>query len=183
MLSLVIQHQPDRTLPNLGRKLVRCLACHGSTFSRVGASDKPGAVQTAPRSANLISSTEYRRSRLAANLKEQRDIALADAEGREYTVTRKRWEVTDTGEKKRVDAQKRLKRWWTVDTDGKLVLTVRWDSKPLELQGDKTAIAVGDKSKLVGVLEKLVQAVHSGELDAAIAKAHTARVSKRKAAG
>ena len=44
MLSLVIQHQPDRTLPHLGRKLVRCLACHGSTFSRVGASDKPGAV-------------------------------------------------------------------------------------------------------------------------------------------
>jgi hypothetical protein len=42
----VIQHQPDRTLPHLGRKLVRCLACHGSTFSRVGASDKPGAVHS-----------------------------------------------------------------------------------------------------------------------------------------
>jgi hypothetical protein len=45
MLVLVINHQPHRTRTDLRRKLVRCLACHRSTFSRVGASDKPGAVQ------------------------------------------------------------------------------------------------------------------------------------------
>ena len=39
---------PDvlRARPDLGRKLVRRLACHGSTFSGVGASGKPGAVHS-----------------------------------------------------------------------------------------------------------------------------------------
>src|SRR5437899_8302089 len=45
MLMLVIQHHPHRPATDLWRKLVRCLARHGSTFSGVGASDKPGAVQ------------------------------------------------------------------------------------------------------------------------------------------
>ncbi|MEP9403715.1 hypothetical protein, partial [Sphingomonas sp. VNH70] len=40
----VIQHHPYRSLADLGRKLVRRLAHTGSTFSGVGASDKPGAV-------------------------------------------------------------------------------------------------------------------------------------------
>ncbi|MCK8458529.1 hypothetical protein, partial [Sphingomonas faeni] len=43
---LVIENHPYRPLADFGRKLVRRLARHGSTFSGVGASDKPGAVQT-----------------------------------------------------------------------------------------------------------------------------------------
>jgi len=42
----MIQNHPHRTGSHLRRELVRCLACHGSTFSRVGASGKPGAVQS-----------------------------------------------------------------------------------------------------------------------------------------
>ncbi|MGN6095643.1 MAG: hypothetical protein ACTHP8_05340, partial [Bosea sp. (in: a-proteobacteria)] len=45
MRALVIQHHPHRAGPHLRRKLVCRLARHGSTFSGVGASDKPGAVQ------------------------------------------------------------------------------------------------------------------------------------------
>src|SRR4051812_47801445 len=44
MLMFVIQHQPHRAGTDLGRELVACLLAHGSTFSRVGASGKPGAV-------------------------------------------------------------------------------------------------------------------------------------------
>ena len=83
---------------------------------------------TAPKAANLISPVEYRRNKLVANLLGQREIALADAEGRELKITRKCWELTDTGEKKRVEKVKRLKRWWATDADGKVVLTVRWGS-------------------------------------------------------
>jgi len=43
----VIQYHPHRTGANLRRKLVRCLAHKDSIYSRVGASDNPGAVQTA----------------------------------------------------------------------------------------------------------------------------------------
>jgi len=45
MLVFVIEDQPDRAAADLRRELVRCLARHGSTFSGVGASDNPGAVQ------------------------------------------------------------------------------------------------------------------------------------------
>ena len=42
---LMVENHPDRTLPNLGRKLLRCLlAVHSPILSRVGASGKPGAV-------------------------------------------------------------------------------------------------------------------------------------------
>jgi hypothetical protein len=134
---------------------------------------------SAPRSANLITPTEYRRNKLVANLLEQRDIALADSEGRQHTVIRKRWEVSETGEKKRVEVQKRLKRWWTIDTEGKVLLVVRWGSRLLELNGDKTAIAVADIAKLAATLEKLVAAVRAGELDAAIDKVNLARARSR----
>jgi hypothetical protein len=44
MLALVIQNHPNRADSDLGRKLVAALLRHGSTFSGVGASGKPGAV-------------------------------------------------------------------------------------------------------------------------------------------
>jgi hypothetical protein len=42
----VIPHHSHRAFPHLGRKFVGRFACHRSTFSRVGASDKPGAVHS-----------------------------------------------------------------------------------------------------------------------------------------
>lgn len=54
---LVIQNQPDRPLANFGGKLVRRLARHGSSFSEVEPSGKPGAVQSPPRAIE-----PYRRS-------------------------------------------------------------------------------------------------------------------------
>ena len=136
---------------------------------------------TAPRAANLVSTVEYRRNKLVANLMEQRDIAQADVEGRELTITRKRWELTETGEKKRVEVAKRLRRWWSADAEGKVVLVVRWGSKLLELQGDKAAVVVGDAAKLVPTLDKLVQAARAGELDAAIDTANKGRTIRQKA--
>src|SRR6202166_389548 len=45
MLAFVIQNHSHRAGADLGRELVGRLACHGSTFSGVGASDQPRAVQ------------------------------------------------------------------------------------------------------------------------------------------
>ena len=44
MLAFVIQNHSHRAGADLGRELIGRLACHGSTFSGVGASDQPGAV-------------------------------------------------------------------------------------------------------------------------------------------
>ena len=137
---------------------------------------------TAPRAANLISPQEYRRAKLVAHLQEQKDIAMADAEGREHTVMRRRWELTETGEKKRVEVSKRLKRWWMTDADGKVLLTLRWGSQLLALQGDKTAIVVGDFGKLVAILDKLTYAAQAGELDATMERANKVRIAARGSA-
>jgi hypothetical protein len=42
MVAFVILNHPHRTGPDFRREFVRRLACHGSTFSRVGASGNPG---------------------------------------------------------------------------------------------------------------------------------------------
>ena len=44
VIPLVVENHPYRAFANFRRKLVRRLAHTGSTFSGVGASDKPGAV-------------------------------------------------------------------------------------------------------------------------------------------
>ena len=50
MILLVLENQPNRARAHFGRKPVRCLACHRSTFSRLGASGKFGAVHKAKAS-------------------------------------------------------------------------------------------------------------------------------------
>ncbi|MDD1453000.1 DoxX family protein [Sphingomonas sp. H160509] len=47
-IPLVIEIRPHRSLADFGRKLVRCLARHGSTFSGVGAYNKPGRFTAVP---------------------------------------------------------------------------------------------------------------------------------------
>src|ERR1700686_1131779 len=66
MLAFVIQNHSHRAGADLGRELVGRLAYHGSTFSGVGASDQPGAVQftSSRRSSALPSMTEASAFRL-----------------------------------------------------------------------------------------------------------------------
>src|SRR6202042_3154610 len=52
MILLVLETQPNRKRAHFRRKSVRCLACHRSTFSRLGASGKPGAVHGALQGAS-----------------------------------------------------------------------------------------------------------------------------------
>lgn len=137
----------------------------------------------APRAATQLSMEEVRRNKLIAHLQEQRAIAEAEAAGQQHVVMRRRWQLSPTGEKTRVEVEKRLKRWWSTQADGQLVLVVRWGSRVIEWERGKAAIVVGDRSKLVSVLDKLIAATQAGELDAHIATANKDRVApKRKAA-
>ena len=132
----------------------------------------------APRAATLLSPEEVRRNKLIAHLQEQRAIAQAETAGEQHVVMRRRWQLTPTGEKLRVEVQKRLKRWWTTQADGQLLLTVRWGSRVIEWERGKAAIVVGERGKLVGVLDKLIAAAQAGELDEHIAVANKARATK-----
>jgi hypothetical protein len=120
-----------------------------------------------------------RRAKLVAQLEQQ--LELAKDEG--YVVPRQKWVKGEDGTKQLVDAPKRVKRWWRIDGSGNCYLILRYGNKLIAPTADKGAIAVGEKAKLVTVLEAVITAVKAGELDTAIDTAKgVARGVKRKTA-
>ncbi len=112
---------------------------------------------------------QQRRNKLAKRLWEQIELAKAQQAGTSFAPTRFRSVVqNDTGLRKQVEVPKRVKAWWFVADNGKLVLSVRYGTKVLELAKGKWAVEVGSDKDLVGVLEVVKAAVLAGELDGQI---------------
>lgn len=119
---------------------------------------------TVPRNAGFTPE-QHRRAKLAAHLREQFEIAKAQLEGRIHVVKKRRWEYTDDGQKHLIEVDKRLKQWWKRQPDGKIVLAVRYGSKPLEFEKGKGAIVLKGVEELVELLPKLAEAAEAGEFD------------------
>lgn len=112
---------------------------------------------------------QIRRNKLAKRLVEQIELAKAQQAGTQFTPTKFRTVVdSETGLRKQIEINKRVKAWWFVAENGKLSLCVRYGTKILELAKGKHAVEVGAQKDLVGVLEVIKTAVLAGELDAAI---------------
>lgn len=62
-----------------------------------------------------------------------------------------------------------VRRWWTKDEKGAVVLSVRYGFRVLEFEKGKPGIAVGQIEKLPAMLEALIDAVGSGEFDSLLA--------------
>jgi hypothetical protein len=116
-----------------------------------------------------------RRNKLSNQLFEQMELARCLADGKIYAPKRLRT-VTDkyTGERKTVEAVKRVKQWWFVAESGRVCLQVRYGSKVLELAKGKNSIEVGSGNELLAVLETVKKCVEAGELDSQIEVASTA---------
>lgn len=125
-----------------------------------------------PQSASPV---VQRRNKLSRQLFEQIELAKCTAESRAYAPTRLRT-VKDklTGERKTVEAVKRVKQWWFVADNGRVCLQVRYGSKVMELAKGKNSIEVGTAAELVGVLETVKRCVEAGELDTQIQAASAA---------
>jgi hypothetical protein len=63
-----------------------------------------------------------------------------------------------------------------------VVLTVRYGARPIEFSKGKSAIAVGTKDKLLGVIDVIIGAATAGELDTQIAGMSNASQFKSKRA-
>ena len=112
---------------------------------------------------------QQRRNKLAKRLWEQIELAKAHQSGTTYTPTKFRSiKDAETGQRKQIESIKRVKAWWFVADNGKLVLSVRYGTKLLELAKSKWAVEVGTDKDLVGVLEVVKSAVLAGDLDAQI---------------
>ena len=117
---------------------------------------------------------QVRRNKLAKRLWEQAELAKAQQAGTQFTATKFRTVVeNDTGLRRQVEVNKRVKQWWFTTDSGKLALSVRYGARILELAKGKYAVELASEKELVPTLEIIKAAVLNGELDAAIDAAST----------
>jgi len=106
-----------------------------------------------------------KRLKLIEKLEQQKEMAVCMIENRRFEAFRdKKVKNPETGE---VTVQRRptTVRPWYYDSDDHYYLEVKVNNKPIELQKGKPAIDVGDKAKLPEVIETIIKATESGELD------------------
>ena len=134
-----------------------------------------GLKLVAAKRPQAASPIVLRRNKLANQLWEQIELARASAEGKSFAPLRMRT-VTDkkTGERRTVEAAKRIKQWWFVAENGRVCLQVRYGTRVLELAKGKNSIEVGSGSELLSVLETVKKSVELGELDTQIEAASAA---------
>jgi hypothetical protein len=127
------------------------------------------------------------RSKLLHFLIEQRAVAQADIDKRPYVATRMTSRLDENGKRVRVEAPKHVRRAWfnNPGPNGTYVtfFQLRYANRPLAIAKGKTSIEVGELEQLPAVIEKIVDAIHAGELDEMLAAAAAERkrnFSKRK---
>ena len=116
-----------------------------------------------------LPSVVMRRNKLANKVWEQIQLAKSQMDGTAFVVKKYRsYTDKETGLRKQIETQKRIKAWWFVGDNGKLALAVRYGSKVLELAKGKYAVEVSAATELVPTLQVIKSAVENGELDSAI---------------
>jgi hypothetical protein len=134
-----------------------------------------GLKLVAAKRPQAASPIVLRRNKLANQLWEQIELARASADGKTFAPVRMR-NVKDklTGERRTVEAAKRIKQWWFVADNGRVCLQVRYGTRVLELAKGKNSIEVGSGTELLSVLETVKKSVELGELDTQIEAASAA---------
>lgn len=133
----------------------------------MGALDKLKLVVAEKKTAT--NPLQHRRNKLATKIDEQIKLATARMGGDSYVAKKlKRVVDAETGETKRIETAKRVKEWWWYGDNGKLLLSVRYGSKLIELAKNKNAVEVADLQGVVNAFTVIKQAVINGELDAQI---------------
>jgi hypothetical protein len=121
------------------------------------------------RKSRALPDVVKRRNKLLQKLNEQRDLAAALQDGQHYAPRRLRsLRDVDTGARVVKEVSVRIKPWFWTGEKGECLLAINYGSKQIELQKGKSAIDVGTAANLVTVLETVISAVKSGELDVQI---------------
>jgi len=127
---------------------------------------------TATKKPTQVPSVVQRRIKLAKRLWEQIELAKAEQNGAMFSVPKFRsYTDKESGVRKQIETNKRLKSWVFVGDNGKLAIAVRYGSKVLELAKGKYAIEIASTNEVVPTLQIIKTAVEAGELDVAIENA------------
>ena len=106
-----------------------------------------------------------RRTKLVDRLEEQKSLLQNPS----YVRTVQRW--TGKGDERRqIEKQQRVRPWWRTDASGHLVMSVFYGTKPIEFEKGKAGIVVASKDKLAALIDTLIGAARSGELDELMAR-------------
>jgi hypothetical protein len=105
-----------------------------------------------------------RRAKLAERLEEQKKFLQNPS----YVRTVQRW--TGKGDERRqIEKQQRVRPWWRADAAGNIVMSVYYGTKPIEFERGKAGIAVASRDKLAALIDTLIGAAKTGELDGLMA--------------
>lgn len=106
-----------------------------------------------------------RRARTITRLEEQK-VLLSDPS----YVRKVRSFATVDGVRKSVESDQRVSPWWRRNVDGSYLFAIRSGSKAIEFEKGKAAIAIPSLDKLPAVIDTLIAATRSGELDTQLAQ-------------
>jgi hypothetical protein len=118
---------------------------------------------TVPNNADPVSK---RRNKLLDKIDEQILLATDDT----YTPIKRVNTTDEHGNTRLIEKPTRVKRWWSVQTDGKVLLTERYGARAIEFQKGKDAIEIQSATKLADMLRTVRHTVADGELDELLAK-------------
>lgn len=108
---------------------------------------------------------DIRRDKLLGKLDEQIGLASAVIDGGSFEAKRAKVVVDADGRRSRELVPASVKPWWWKTSDGKLLFTIQYGAKPLELAKGKAAIEVANMQELVEALKNVRAAADAGELD------------------
>jgi hypothetical protein len=101
------------------------------------------------RSQVKMTVEERLRHKLIDRLKEQKELAEADLSGNALVKTRyKMIKDEETGETKRVQVPRLMRRWWWQNETDVVLLELRYGNKPIAIADNKSTIEVGPMDKL-----------------------------------
>jgi hypothetical protein len=121
------------------------------------------AKYTVPNNADPVTK---RRNKLLEKIDEQILLASDDT----YNPVKRVNTTDEHGNTRVIEKPKRVKRWWSVQNDGKVLLTVRYGARAIEFQKGKDAIEVQSVTELADTLQTVRKAVADGELDELLTK-------------
>ena len=127
--------------------------------------------------SSCVEFTLLRRSRLIEKLEDQKLLLKDPAHVRIV----QRWKKQD-GERMLTEKKLRVRPWWRTDEKRQVVFFVRVGWKPIEFEKGKAGVVAGSMEKLPEVIDILIAAVRSGELDSVLEQATAVRPAPKKKA-
>ena len=105
------------------------------------------------------------------------------AQNSDFKPTRLKLTTDAAGNTVRVEVAKRVRRWWSIAADGKVQLTIRYGSRPVEFQKGKCAIELNPEAEALGTLETVKRSLEASEFnDLPTGMAAARKMTRRSAA-